>query len=179
MAKLTAADRTGADFAQVGEAVDAGGVTVGKVDLNGVTADGSSGVGFHTRLVHRQKVGFDSFHFVLSFLLAFVVTGCTGAMVAEVGKIVAAGVPVRPGDLDTLASRHANFHIDRFLARVERQRHKFILSERAQPQSSMRLVALSFREARKAYWEREQDPLRRSRLALRRPILEMLFRHRS
>lgn len=106
------------------EAVDSSGVTVGKLDLYCVVSYGGRSLGLRSRLVDRQQVTAAPFCLLVDHLLALVVAHRTGAMVAQVGKIVEACVAIRPGDFDALARRHMNLHADGFLPRILWYRHR-------------------------------------------------------
>lgn len=129
---LAAAEFAGACFAwanlaQMVEAEDTGGVAVCEFDLNCVISyccgrarrdpglkDGKSG-GI------RGRFGTE-----LAVLVAFFAASSAGAVLAQVRKIVMAGVRVGPGNVHAFPAGDADFHVHRFLADVERDRHRFI-----------------------------------------------------
>src|SRR2546426_9449798 len=106
-AELQLAAVTRADGAQVVVAVDAGGVAVGEIDLNGVVAYRRGGLGLGLGLEHGQHGGCRACAFGAGqggFLLAVVVPQSAGAVVAQIDKIVVAprartpgGIPPRGG----------------------------------------------------------------------------------
>ena len=93
----------GADGAEVFVAEDAGIVAVVEIDLHGVIADLRGRLGANFGFEHGQRRrGDGSGGFgagVLLFLVALLVAGGAGAFLAEVRKIVMAGVIVGPGDV--------------------------------------------------------------------------------
>ena len=110
--------------AQIVVAEDAGGVAVVEINLDGVVADLCGGIGARLGLVHGEERGGGEIQGgEIFFFGAFIVTGGTGAIVTEIGKIEVAGVAVGPGDVDTGASFHVDFDIDGFLAVIEWCRH--------------------------------------------------------
>src|SRR3989454_10951082 len=99
-AELQLAAVTRADGAQVVVAVDAGGVAVGEIDLNGVVAYRRGGLGLGLGLEHGQHGGCRSCAFGAGqggFFLAVVVTPSAGAAVAQIEQMVAGPVGPRPG----------------------------------------------------------------------------------
>src|SRR5437763_2560101 len=97
--------------------VDARGVAIRKSDLNGVIPYLRSGLsarlglehGQGRRRCHSRGEGFESF-----FLAALVVGGRAGTFVAQIRKIVMAGVAGRREDLFTGASRYVIFDASLF-----------------------------------------------------------------
>src|SRR2546422_9792985 len=90
-AELQLAAVTRADGAQVVVAVDAGGVAVGEIDLNGVVAYRRGGLGLGLGLEHGQHGGCRSCAFGArqgGFLFSVVVTQNAGAGGAPKNKIV-------------------------------------------------------------------------------------------
>src|SRR5712692_7932479 len=133
-AELAGAVLTGTDGSQIVEAVDAGGVAVGKIDLNGVVAHGVGAAGLGPGLEHGQHGGSRRAGRGRRrpFPRTLVVAQRTGTLVAQINEIVVAGVVVRPGDVHATAGGDVYLHVRRFFSRVERQRHfVFILSDLA------------------------------------------------
>ena len=106
--------------------VDARGVAIRKSDLNRVIPYLRSGLSARLGLEHGQRrrrchsrgEGFESF-----FLAALVVAGRAGTLVAQIRKIVMAGVAVSPGDVYTGAARYVNFDASWLFSQVERSGH--------------------------------------------------------
>src|SRR2546427_12588725 len=89
--ELQLAAVTRADGAQVVVAVDAGGVAVGEIDLNGVVAYRRGGLGLGLGLEHGQHGGCRAYPFLAAqggFFFAVVATQSAGAVVAQIDKIV-------------------------------------------------------------------------------------------
>src|SRR5580704_12259957 len=116
-AKVALAGFAGTNFAQMFEAENSCSVAIGKLNLHGVVPHCVGALGGDARFVHGQqrRAGTGA---VLGFLLALVVAQRAGAMIAQVRKIVVAGVLVRPSDLDTLAGRDMYFNAHRLFSRV-------------------------------------------------------------
>src|SRR6202022_2918176 len=108
------------------ETVDAGGMSVCKFDLNGVTADGRGPPGGHSGFKHRQdrrrlaRTGGRS-HARLFF--AFVIARRARTLLPQVREVVVARVAVGPDDIDALAGRHLHLDLNRFFPRIEWNRH--------------------------------------------------------
>jgi len=106
--------------------VDARGVAIRKSDLNRVIPYLRSGLSARLGLEHGQRrrrchsrgEGFESF-----FLATLVVAGRAGTLVAQIRKIVMAGVAVSPGDVYTGAARYVNFDASWLFSQVERSGH--------------------------------------------------------
>src|SRR2546425_10661054 len=91
--ELQLAAVTRADGAQVVVAVDAGGVAVGEIDLNGVVAYRRGGLGLGLGLEHGQHGGCRSYAFGArpgGVFLSGVVTQSAGGVVAPIDQIVVA-----------------------------------------------------------------------------------------
>src|SRR3989441_8706871 len=128
--ELQLAAVTRADGAQVVVAVDAGGVAVGEIDLNGVVAYRRGGLGFGLGLEHGQHDGCRCCAFGAGqggFFLAVVVTQSAGAVVAQIDKIVVARVAVSPGDIHACASRDVHLYAARVFPRVDGKWHRFAM----------------------------------------------------
>jgi hypothetical protein len=108
-------------------AEDAGAVAIVEIDLNGVIADLGGGLGANFGFVHGQGGRGDGTRFgAWMFLLdALVVAGGARAFIAEIRKIVMAGVIVGPGDIDARAAGDVDFYAERFFALVNWSRHRF------------------------------------------------------
>lgn|SRR6266700_202046 len=106
--------------------VDAGGVAVGKRNLNRVIPYLRGGFGARLGLEHGERrrrrhswrEGLESL-----FFAALIVAGRAGAFVAQVGKIVVASVAVGPGDVHTSAAGNVNLDAGRLFSRVEGSGH--------------------------------------------------------
>jgi hypothetical protein len=99
-------------LAEVFEAVDAGGVAVVEIELDGVVADGGGGAGARAGFVELERVGGDGVEAlaVLSF------ADGAGAIVAEVGEIVVALVAIGPGDVHSGSCGDVDFYVEGFCA---------------------------------------------------------------
>src|SRR5713226_8872004 len=107
-AELAGAVRARTDRTQVVETIDAGGVAVGELNLNGVVTHRFGGAGAGLGLEHGQRNRSRSGTGVAcegGFFPALVITERAGAEVAQVHEIVMAGVAVRPGDVHARAGR--------------------------------------------------------------------------
>ena len=105
-------------------AVDTGGMAIGKGELNGVVAYRVGGFRGGLRLEHGEGggggwggCGEGAFPFAL------VVTSSARAFVAKIGKVVVAGVAVRPSDIYAFARGHVDFHASRLFALVDGSGH--------------------------------------------------------
>jgi len=106
----------------VGE--DAGGVTVGEKDLNGVVADLQGRLGANLGLEHGKRSELRGARSGDSgFLFAFLVAGGTGASFPEIRKIEMALVAVGPGDVHAGAGGDVDFNAGGFVTVVERKGH--------------------------------------------------------
>src|SRR5580658_7608755 len=116
-AKIARARLAGTNFAEMLEAENSRRVTIGKLNLQRVIPHRVGALGGDARLVHRQqrRAGAGA---ALSLLLTLVVAQRARAMIAQVREIVAAGVHVRPRDLDALACRDVYLDAQRFFSRV-------------------------------------------------------------
>lgn len=99
------------------EAVDARRVTVGEFDLDSISADGRGGASRNLGLEHRQSGAIDRVTGGLVLAVALPAR-CAGAMLAEIRKIVVAGMRVGPGNVHTGAGGDVDFHFDGLLADV-------------------------------------------------------------
>src|SRR5580658_1265091 len=115
--KFSRAVIAGANFAQVLEAEYARRVAIGKLNLQRVIPHCIGALGSDARLVHGQQRRAVR-GAALGFLLALVVAQRTGAMIAQVRKIVAAGVLVRPGDFHAFTRRDVHLDTQRFFSRI-------------------------------------------------------------
>src|SRR5271163_1511005 len=99
----------GANFAEMLETENARRVAIRKLNLQRVVPHRIGALGGDARLVHgEQRRGARAA--ALGFLLALVVAQRARAMIAQVRKIVATGVLVRPGDLHAFTRR--DVHLD-------------------------------------------------------------------
>jgi hypothetical protein len=110
--------------AEVVVAEDAGGMAVGEIDLDGVVAYLRRGLSAGFGLVDGQKRRGGEIHGGHGvFLGALVIAGGTGAMLAEVGEVVVAGMTVSPGDVDAGARFDVDFDAGGLFALIDRGRH--------------------------------------------------------
>ena len=116
---------TGADTAEMVVGVDAGGVAVGKRDLNGVIPYLRGGFGARLGLEHGQRGrrGHSRRRPEGCFFVALVVARRARALVAQIREIVMARVSVCPGNVHTGATRNVNLDASRFFSRVDGCRH--------------------------------------------------------
>ena len=126
-AKFLCARIARAYFPQVLEAVDSGGVRVGKFQLNGIISNCRSFFRRDSWFVHRQYCSAARFRATFFVVLALIVANRAGAMIAQIRKIVSARVPVRPDDFDALACRHVDLHAGRSFSHVQLNRHFLII----------------------------------------------------
>jgi len=91
-------------------AENAGGMAIGESDLDGVVADGGSGLRARLGLEHGERGGRGGGAGGGGLADALVVAGGAGTFLAEVGKIVMAGVAVGPEDVDTSAGGYVNLY---------------------------------------------------------------------
>src|SRR5580704_5834694 len=106
-----------ANFAQVLEAENARRVAIRKLNLQRVVPHRIGALGGDARLIHGQQRRATR-GAALGFLLALVVAQRAGAMIAQIRKIVTAGVLVRPGDFHALARRDVHLDAQRFFSRI-------------------------------------------------------------
>lgn len=116
----------GTDASEVIVAVDAGGMSVRKTDLNGVVPHLRGGVCARLGLKHGQdgrggETGRERLECL--FFAALVAAGGAGAFLAQVGKIKVAGVAVCPGNIHARAARDMNFDARWLLTLVDGSRH--------------------------------------------------------
>ena len=139
--------------AKVVVAEDAGGMAVVEIDLDGVAADLGGGIRAGFRFEHGEKRRGGKVTLGHGFFFgAFVVAGGAGADVAEVGKIVVAGMAVGPGDVDTGPGFDVDLDGGRFFALVEGCGHKRVISlSFARAFEKSRLSGVPARLAR-AWW---------------------------
>lgn len=90
LAKLPSARLAWANFAEMTETENPGGVTIRKLDLNRVVAHCAGGVSGHARLEHRQGSKVRSLGSGLRLFLALVIAHRAGAGFPQIGKIVVA-----------------------------------------------------------------------------------------
>lgn len=102
------------------EAENSGGVAIGKLNLNRIVPYRVRALGRDAWLVHRQDRGRCS---SLRLLLTLVVAQGAGAVIAQVGKIIAARMHVSPGDFDTFAGRDVHLDADGLLTNILRYWH--------------------------------------------------------
>src|SRR5580658_517758 len=107
--KIARAVFAGANFAEMLETENAGRVAIRKLNLQRVVPHRIGALGGDARLVHWQQRR-DARGAALGFLLALVVAQRAGAMIAQVRKIVTAGVLVRPSDFHAFTRR--DVHLD-------------------------------------------------------------------
>jgi hypothetical protein len=123
-AKSFGALLTGADAAEVFVAVDAGGMAIGEGDLNGVIAHRGGLLGARLGFEHGQSgSGSEARGSKRALLFTLVVASRAGALLAEVGEVVVAGVAVGPGNVHAGAAGHVNLHVGRPCARVNGYGH--------------------------------------------------------
>src|SRR6266850_496989 len=111
--------KAGANRAQMIVGIDAGGVAVGKRNLNCVVpylgSGGSARSGFEHgergRGSEGRRCSGEGF-----FLFPLVIAGSAGAMVAEIGKIEMRDMAVGPGDVHTRVGGDVNFYAGWFAA---------------------------------------------------------------
>src|SRR5262249_53872591 len=110
---------------QLAVAVNAGGVTVGEFNLQGVIAERLGGAGAYFRFVHRKDTcrGWRVGHSGCLFFPPQVVAGRAGAFIAEESKIVMATVSIGPGDIQPGAGGDMHLHVSGFFAWVWCFRH--------------------------------------------------------
>jgi len=129
IAEGSGAFRAGTECAEVVVAEDAGEVAVVEIDLDGVVADLRGGVGAGFWFIHRKKRRSGEIHRAhVLFFGAFVVTGGAGAVVAEIGEIVVAGVAVSPSDVNACAGLDVDFDGDGLFSLVEGCGHGEVIS---------------------------------------------------
>src|SRR2546429_8214393 len=107
-------------------AVDAGGVAVGEANLNGVVAYLRGSLGARLGLEHWQcgrRLESRTHLANEGLLLSRVVAGGAGTLVAQVSKLVTAGVAVGPGDIHARAARNVNLDTCWFFPRIEGSWH--------------------------------------------------------
>jgi hypothetical protein len=105
-------------------AVDTGGMAVGKGELDGVVAYRVGGFRGGLRLEHGEGGGGGwAGCGEGDFLFAFVVASSARALVAKVGKVVVAGVAVRPSDIYAFARGDVDFHASGLFALVDGSGH--------------------------------------------------------
>ena len=95
-------------------AEDAGIVAIVEIDLYRVIADLGGGLGANFGFVHGQHGRREGSGFgggVLLVLVALFVASGAGAFLAEIGKIVMAGVIVGPSDIHARAAGDVNFYV--------------------------------------------------------------------
>jgi hypothetical protein len=104
-------------------------MSIGKIYFYGVMADGLRGFCARLWLVHWQNAGWNRARRAgrggnFRGLFCALIAACgAGTILAQINKIVMAGVIVRPDDVHTFASGDVNFHVGGFLAGVEWSRH--------------------------------------------------------
>ena len=123
LAKLPGARVAWANFAEMTETENPGGVTIRKLDLNRVVTHRAGGVSGHARLEHGQRSKVRSLGPGLRFFLALVIAHRARARIPQIRKIVVARMIVRPGNIYTLAGGKANFQTDWFFSDVQWNRH--------------------------------------------------------
>ena len=116
-AEFANADVAGTDFAEMIKAVDAGRVTVGEFDLDGISAHGGGSASRDFGPEHGQSRGVFFWRDTFILAIAFAAGGA-GAMLAKIGEIIVAGMRVGPGDVDSSAGGDVDFHFDGLLANV-------------------------------------------------------------
>jgi len=118
--------RAGTDRAKVLVGIDACWVAIRKWNLNGVLADRRRRLRAGLRLEHRQR-GWRSKRgrrFSKRFFLdAFVVAGSARTVLAQVGKIEMARVPIGPHNIDARATADVNFYACGYPSLVNGQWH--------------------------------------------------------
>src|SRR5262249_49505587 len=113
------------DGAEMIVRVDAGGMTVGERDLDGVVPYRGGGLGFCLGLEHGERRELRAGRrgqFVL--LVALFVAGGARAVFADVGEVVVARVAVCPGDVDASVGGDVDFDGGRVAEIVERNGHE-------------------------------------------------------
>ena len=105
-------------------AVDTRGMAVGKGELDGVVAHRVGGFRGGLRLEHGEGGGGGwAGCREGDFLFALVVASSARAFVAKVGKVVVAGVAVRPSDIYASARGDVDFHASGLFALVDGSGH--------------------------------------------------------
>jgi hypothetical protein len=133
-AEIARAGFAGTHGAEIVEAEDAGGMSVGEFNFYGVVADGLSGARAGLRLVERQNAGCRWFGGTRrccgfgGFFGALVSTRGAGTIFAQINKIEVAGMAVGPRNIHTRAGGDVNFHVGGLLAGVEWGRHVQIIA---------------------------------------------------
>src|SRR5882757_7079697 len=119
--------RAGANTAEMIVAEDAGGVAVGKRDLNGVVANRGRRLRARLRLKHRQRgggSGSSAGDSALSYPL--IIAGGAGTLFAKIREIVVTCVTVRPGDVDAGPAGYVNFYAGWLFAGVDWNGHDWL-----------------------------------------------------
>jgi hypothetical protein len=110
----------GAISAEIVVAEDTGGMAVVETNLDGVVPYLRCGLCAGFWLVHgEQRRGRETHGGHVVFLGALVVARGAGAKVAEVGKVVVAGMAIRPGDIDAGAGLYVNFDAGGLFALID------------------------------------------------------------
>lgn len=126
-AKFPLACATWAHLPEVHEGVDSGGVPVRKFDLDGIVSHRACRFGRHLRLKHRQNIAIDPLRLLARLSFPLIVACGAGTVVSQVRKIIPAGMPIRPCDLDALARRHVHLYARRLPSHVLGYRHCTII----------------------------------------------------
>ena len=121
--RLPALCAAGADGAEIVVGKDAGGVAVGERDLDGVVADLRGGLRAGLGLKHGKRGEWRGRRRELALLVALFVACGAGAVLAEIGEVVVAGVAVGPSDVNSCAGRDVDLYAGGFAALVEGERH--------------------------------------------------------
>jgi hypothetical protein len=95
-------------------------MVVGKIDLNGIVSHWFRAFGGNARLIHGKYGRAAS---CACFLLALIVTIGAGAVVAKVGKRVAAHVSIGPLHFHSFPRGNMNLQVRWFFALIELERH--------------------------------------------------------
>jgi hypothetical protein len=133
----------GTDVAEMVVAVDASRVAVGEADLNGIITHLRGGLGARFGFEHGQRGRGLGYLAERLLLLSGVVAGGAGTLLAQVRKLVVAGVAVGPSDIHTRAARNMNLEAGWFFSRVRRSGHSLDVA-----------LALGFAVAALAWWNR-------------------------
>jgi hypothetical protein len=119
-AEFALASFAGANLPQMPEAVNSSRVIVREVDLNRIVSDRFRAFGGNARLIHWKCSGAASCG---RLLLALIVAIGAGAVVAKVGKGIAARVSIRPNHIHSRARGNVDLQARWFFALIKRQRH--------------------------------------------------------
>jgi hypothetical protein len=118
VAKFVRAGLAGAYFTEVTETENAGRVAIRELNLNRVIPYRRRCFGGYSWLVHRQRRRNFSLSCGFGFLLPLVIAHGAGTSIAQIGKIVVAGMRIGPGDINALPGGNVDFQARRFFSSV-------------------------------------------------------------